>query len=220
MLVAFISDVHANLPALDAVVEKLEKCDEVYCCGDIVGYYPYPDEVVEVLRESDVKCVMGNHDFAVVTGDFSGFNYMAEKAGKWTMVNAKEETLDFLTELPFSLKTEYFSVYHGKPGEGMEVIFEYVFPDDDLEKFVEEGCIVVGHSHIQFVRWYGKNFFLNPGSVGQPRDGDPRAAYAIFDTEKWKIELKRVNYNIDEVCEAVERENLPYYLCERLYKGF
>ncbi len=220
MLLAFISDVHANLPAMEAVVDRLNNCDEIYCCGDVVGYYPYPDEVVEMFKQLEVKSVMGNHDFAVVTNDFYGFNEMARAAGTWTTKNASEETLDYLAELPLSIITENFSIYHGRPGEGMEVLFDYVFPEDDLEQFVVGGNVVVGHSHIQFVRWFRGRFFLNPGSVGQPRDGDPRAAYAILNTENWKLELKRVSYNIDEVCEAVEKAGLPEFLCERLYRGY
>ncbi len=219
-LVGFISDIHANLPALDAVMEKLERCDEIYCCGDVVGYYPYPNEVVEVLKDADVKSVLGNHDYAVLTNDFTTFNSIAREAGEWTVKHVTEETIEYLSELPLSIETETFEIYHGRPGEGFEVIFDYVFPDDDLESFLSGKSVVVGHSHLQFVRWFGELFFLNPGSVGQPRDGDSRAAYALFDTERFRIELCRVSYNIEEVCEAVEKANLPYFLCERLYRGY
>ena len=219
MLIAFISDIHGNLPALEAVVRKLESCDEIYCCGDVVGYYPFPDEVVEILKELGVRSVLGNHDYSVLTGDFTGYNSMAREAGMWTVKHISEEALDYLAELPFSIKTDLFEIYHGMPGDGLEVIFEYVFPEDDVESFVSDRSVAVGHSHIQFIRWVGDRFFLNPGSVGQPRDGDPRAAYALLDVEKWRVELKRTGYNIEEVCEAIERENLPQYLCERLYDG-
>ena len=229
MLVAFISDVHGNLPALEAVVEKLEACDEIYCCGDVVGYYPFPNEVVELLISLDVKSVLGNHDYAVLTNDFTGFNSIAREAGVWTVKHISDRSLDYLAELPFSIKTELFEIYHGMPGEGLESLFEYVFPEDDLEYLIDDRSVVVGHSHIQFVRWFNSLnsqldpfyplFFLNPGSVGQPRDGDPRAAYALLDTESWKVKLERTKYNIEEVCEAVEKAGLPDFLCERLYRG-
>jgi len=222
MLVAFISDIHGNLPAFEAVLERIEVCDEIYCCGDVVGYYPFPDEVVELMISFNVRSVLGNHDYAVLTGDFTGFNSMAREAGMWTAKHMSDRTLDYLAELPFSIKTDLFEIYHGMPGEGLETLFEYVFPED-VDQLVDliggNRNVVVGHTHIQFVRWFGKSFFLNPGSVGQPRDGDPRAAYAILDTENWRIRLERTEYNIEEVCEAVERAGLPGFLCERLYRG-
>ncbi len=217
MLVGIISDVHANLPALQSVLDRLEKCDEIYCCGDVVGYYPYPNEVVELFKNYDIHSVLGNHDFAVLTNDFSGFNTIAEVAGMWTVENLSEKSYDFLSELPFSIKTEIFSIYHARPGEGLEVLFDYLFPE---EVFEPEVSTAVGHTHLQFVKWFGEKFLLNPGSVGQPRDGDSRAAYAILNTENTKISLERTKYDIDEVCEALEKENLPEFLCERLYMGF
>ncbi len=218
MLIGLISDVHANLPALQAVLDKLENCDEIYCCGDIVGYYPYPNEVIEMLRDYEINSVLGNHDYSVLTGDVSGYNYVAETTLRWTISHIKDENIEFLSELPFSISTNYFSVYHGKPGEGLEVLFEYIFPEYLNDVSFDEN-VVIGHTHIQFVKWFDDKFVLNPGSVGQPRDGDSRAAYAVFDSECFKIKLKRTNYNIDEVCDAVDKAGLPTYLCDRLYMG-
>ncbi len=223
MRIGLISDVHGNLIALERVLEELNSCDEIYCAGDVVGYYPFPNEVVEVLKGYGVRSVMGNHDYAVVTGDFSGFNPYAEEAGRWTRERLRPENLEWLAELPIKIETEWFDMYHGAPAED-EMAFEiYLFPEDPMiEDFVETlgKSIVVGHTHVQFLKYFGDRFFLNPGSVGQPRDGDPRSAFAIFDTESGKVVLRRVEYEIDEVCDAVMKAGLPEFLCFRLYNGY
>ncbi len=223
MKIGLISDIHGNLVALEEVLKSLNDCDEIYCAGDVVGYYPFPNEVVEILRDNDVKCVMGNHDYAVVTGDFFGFNEYARIAGEWTRKNLKEENLDWLSELPLKLETEWFLICHGMPAEDLRIIEEYIFPDDPRIEYILEDLeenVVVGHTHIQFVKWHRGLFFANPGSVGQPRDGNPDSAFAIYDTEKNEIKLKRVKYNIQEVYDAVVKAGLPEFLGDRLFHGY
>ena len=223
MKIGLISDVHGNLIALERVLEELEGCDVIYSAGDVVGYYPFPNEVVEIFRREGIGSVKGNHDHAVATGDFSGFNPFAEEAGRWTRERLSRENLEWLSKLPIKIETEWFDIYHGAPAED-EMAFEiYLFPEDPMvEDFVRMArkSIVVGHTHIQFLRYFDDLFFLNPGSVGQPRDGDPRSAFAIFDTESGKAILRRVEYDIDEVCDAVMKAGLPEFLCFRLYNGY
>ncbi len=223
MKVGVISDVHGNLVALTEVLDRLNDCDVIYCAGDVVGYYPFPNEVIELFIKEEIKSVMGNHDYAVANNDFSGFNPYAEEAGRWTREHLEREYLKWLSELPIKIETEWFNIYHGAPADD-ELAFEvYIFPEDPMiEEFVRtlKVNLVVGHTHIQFLRYFGDLFFLNPGSVGQPRDGDSRAAFAILDTEASKVILKRVKYNIEEVCDAVMKEGLPEFLCFRLYEGW
>jgi len=223
MRVGIISDVHGNLVALEEVLERLESCEKIYCAGDVVGYYPFPNEVVETFQRMEIESVMGNHDYAVANNDFWGFNPYAAEAGVWTRKNMKREYLIWLSKLPIKIETDWFSVYHGTPADDETAFEVYIYPDDpiifEFLRIIGKN-VIVGHTHIQFLRESGGKFFVNPGSVGQPRDGDPRAAFAIYDTEKNKFELKRVRYNIDEVCEAVERAGLPEFLCNRLYDGF
>jgi len=177
---------------------------------------------VEVFVEEGIKSVMGNHDKAVVESDFSGMNPTARVAGEFTRKVIERKNLEWLANLPISIDTEYFSVYHGMPSDDEESAVDvYVFPGDPLiESLLETGNVVVGHTHIQFVEEHHGRLFVNPGSVGQPRDGDPRAAYAIFDTETGKVKLGRVEYDIEEVCEAVSKAGLPDVLCSRLFEGY
>ncbi len=223
MKIGLISDVHGNLIALETVLEKLNHCDRIYCAGDVVGYYPFPNEVIEIFIREGIESVMGNHDYAVANNDFSGFNPYAEEAGRWTRENLRKEYLEWLSKLPIKIETEWFDIYHGAPAED-ETAFEiYLFPEDpvvlDFLRMLKRN-IVVGHTHIQFLREIDGYIFVNPGSVGQPRDGDPRSAFAIFDTESGKAILRRVEYDIDEVCDAVMKAGLPEFLCFRLYEGF
>jgi len=221
--IGLISDIHSNYIALEKVLEKLNACDEIYCAGDIVGYYPFPNEVVETLIEEGIKSVVGNHDRAVVDSDFSGMNPVARIAGEFTRKVIEKKNLEWLAKLPISIESEYFSMYHGMPSDDESAYDVYIFPGDPLiEAFLENSDrnIIVGHTHIQFIEEHHGRAFINPGSVGQPRDGDPRAAYAIFNTETGKIRLERVEYNIEEVCEAVLKAGLPETLCSRLFEGY
>ncbi len=223
MMVGIISDVHGNLIALEEVLKRLNRCEVIYCAGDVVGYYPFPNEVIEIFKEHEIKSVMGNHDYAVVTGDFFGFNVYARIAGEWTRKNLKDENLEWLTNLPLRIETDWFNVYHGMPSDDLSVLEEYIFPNDPrIELSLEElgKNVIVGHTHVQFVKWYKGLFFANPGSVGQPRDGNPDSAYAIYDTEKGRIELKRTKYRIQEVYESVINSGLPEFLGERLFLGY
>jgi putative phosphoesterase len=221
MRIGLISDVHSNLIALEKVLEKLNSCDRIYCAGDVIGYYPYPKETIEKFIEEGIESVLGNHDDAILRSDFSGMNPYAVKALIYTKERIDERSFEWLASLLVSIETEYFRIYHGMPAENESALTTYLFPYDPLiDSFVEKyGNLVVGHTHIQFKKNFEKGFFLNPGSVGQPRDGDSRAAYAIFDSDSLKIKLERVGYNIDEVYEAVLRAGLPEFLGKRLYDG-
>ncbi len=223
MKIGLISDIHGNLIALEEVLKHLNNCDEIYCAGDVVGYYPFPNEVIEILKRENVRSVMGNHDYAVVTGDFFGFNVYARIAGEWTRKNLTENSLDWLSNLPINIETTWFTMYHGIPAEDLRAIEEYVFPDDPRIDYILsdlERNVVVGHTHIQFIRWHKNLFFANPGSVGQPRDGNPDSAFAIYDTERNEMKFRRVKYNIQEVYNAVIKAGLPEFLGERLFNGY
>lgn len=221
MKIGLISDVHGNIVALEKVLERLESCDIIYSAGDVVGYYPYPDETVEKFKEEGIKSVKGNHDHAVSSSDFSGMNPFAKEAGMYTRRVMDEKNLEWLYNLPISIKTEYFEIYHGAPGEDELTYTIYLFPDDPLIEFFLEkhGNIVVGHTHIQFTERHGERVAINPGSVGQPRDGDSRAAYAVFDTESQNVKLERTKYNIQEVLDAVLKAGLSEFLGRRLFEG-
>ncbi len=225
MKIGIIADIHANLVALDSVLQKLDACDEILCAGDVVGYYPYFNEVIEIFRQERIYSVIGNHDYAVVTGDHSQLDTYGKISVNFTRKRLDEKNKEWLGSLPYQLQTDYFNLYHGTPADSIDALFVYIFPTFPLiDKILEEEGknVVVGHTHIQFEKKHAKQdlMLMNPGSVGQPRDGDCRAAFAIFDTEKGEFTLKRVEYNIEEVYFAVHNSGLPIAQGLRLFKGW
>mgnify|MGYP000209184271 CR=1 FL=1 len=208
-MIGIIADIHANLPALQSVLDKLQGAEAIYCAGDIVGYGPYPAEVLEIVKEEGIISVMGNHDYAVIDQSvLPWFNPLAREAIRYTARVLSPEHKSYLLSLPWKIDGEFLMVH----GSLRDPLFEYLLPGA-LPKTSK--LTIIGHTHIQFF----EGLWLNPGSVGQPRDGDPRAAFAVFDPEKGKIKLKRTSYNIDEVAEEILRVNLPKFLADRLYEG-
>ena len=216
---AFISDIHGNLPALECVLDEVAGYT-IYCAGDLVGYGPWPNEVVDCIRSMDMVCVRGNHDYAAVTDDTSGFNYMASEAAHWSHRRMTADNIRYLSSLPEVYSSGDLLIVHGSPRDQLN---EYVYPEDPyfeaLFDGLGEGVIVLGHTHVPFVRRVGGKIVFNPGSVGQPRDGNPGASYATYDTEEEKVVFHRVEYPIDDVVEMVEAQGLPLKIGQRLYLG-
>lgn len=220
MRIGFVSDIHGNLPAFKVVLERLEGI-EVYCLGDLVGYNPYPNEVIEIVRKRGINCIMGNHDYAVLTGDVSNFSYIAAEAVMWTKKRTSDNNLKFLASLPKVLSKRGFYMVHGSPRDPLD---EYVFPEhsymDAFLELIEQDILVMGHTHVPFVHSSEKGIIFNPGAVGQPRDGDPRASYAIFDTDTGKISIERAEYDINTVAGEIKKSGLPVALADRLFLGY
>ncbi|MGQ9719277.1 MAG: metallophosphoesterase family protein [Nitrososphaerales archaeon] len=224
---AVISDIHGNFDALDAVLKSIDK-KSIYCLGDLVGYGANPNEVIEWARDYGVKCVMGNHEYAVVTGDASWFNWDAQRAVFWTRSNLKRENLEFIRSLPKRMELEIGGsrtlFVHGSPNDP---IFEYVMPDthDELfDYYLSNNRVQVvglGHTHIPFMYKSDRGVVFNPGSVGQPRSGDPRACYVVLTIGKGgvRVEHKLVEYDIHSAAEKIIKANLPRFLAERLFAG-
>lgn len=218
---AVIADIHSNLPALERVLGET-KGMKVFCLGDLVGYNPFPNEVVELLRQTNIPSIRGNHDYAVITGDTSWFNPVAARAIEWTRKVITDENLEFLEGLPIIHDNEFYAV-HGSPRNPLE---EYVFPDYPAEilsgffEYTESKAMALGHTHIPFVRRLDKGIVFNPGSIGQPRDMNPKASYAVFETGDNYVEIKRVEYGISEVSSAIKEAGLPSLLAERLHVGW
>ena len=216
-----IADVHGNLPALEAVLDELPKAKTLHL-GDVVGYNPYPREVIELLQERRIASVMGNHDNAVLTGDVSWFNPVAARAILWTREHLSEEELAYLASLPLEIKNEVCAV-HGSPRRRLE---EYVFPDYPDEvlsgflKLAGRRILAMGHTHVPFWRRVGDALVVNPGSVGQPRDGDARASFASIDLSTLEVEIVRVEYDISRVAREILRAGLPAVLAQRLFEGY
>jgi len=244
MRVLVISDIHANLNALDAVLNDAGTVDEVWCLGDIVGYGPSPNEVLARLRSLPnlTCCVLGNHDVAVLGEmNFAVFNTDARKSLLWQQETISADNLTFLRGLPQqSIVKEQVTLAHGSPRDPVwEYILNTLIARLNFEAFDSSYCFV-GHSHIQCyfqldlqndrislevpavnqVVQLSPRAILNPGSVGQPRDRDPRASYAIFDTKAETWEPRRVVYDIETVQKLIRAAGLPEKHAARLAEGW
>jgi diadenosine tetraphosphatase ApaH/serine/threonine PP2A family protein phosphatase len=242
MRIALLSDVHGNLPAFQAVVADVDSAgvEEVWCLGDLVGYGAEPDACVELARERCDLCLAGNHDL-VVTGaiDIGDFSSSAAAAAQWTRDIIGAEALEFLRGLSPQLDGREIGLYHASP---RDPVWEYVLSSwqaDECMDLMDQRVAAIGHSHVAlFFHRTGEGqvegapaeaglerdlsdgeWLINPGGVGQPRDGDPRAAWLLLDTESWSAEWRRVEYPIDRAASAIEEAGLPTVLAQRLYTG-
>ncbi|MEO8625150.1 MAG: metallophosphoesterase family protein, partial [Candidatus Limnocylindrales bacterium] len=219
MRIAVLSDIHGNLPALEAVLEALKPYDAIWQLGDVVGYGPQPDEVVARLRAEGATGVRGNHDSAAIGAlDTDAFNDDARTAVEWTAERISPITRDWLAALPLRTASEPFTLVHGSP---RDPTWEYVYSAGvaraNLPLFETTHCLV-GHTHVPLVfrQRNGKvegvhvkgnmayalkeeRLVINPGSVGQPRDGDPRASALLLDTDAGTLDWHRVEYPIEQV---------------------
>jgi putative phosphoesterase len=225
MLVGLIADVHSNAIALKAVLSTFGAMgvEKILHAGDIVGYNPYPNETIELFTGKKIISILGNHDRALITGDASGFNPYAAAAIMWTGNVISTENTSYIAGLrdieSITIDGKRLMMVHGSPLD----IDEYIYPEDasqGLLSIADANILVLGHTHIQFKKEYPEGLIINPGSVGQPRDGDPDSAYAILDTGSGKIELKRIRYDIEKVIEDMLAAHLPEKLALRLRCGF
>ena len=241
MRAAIISDIHANLIAMEAVLEASQPFDVVWCLGDLVGYGPRPQECIALLRSFPHLCVAGNHDYAAIGRlKLEEFNAVAVRAFRWTLGQLNTDNLGFLESLPNRIIDDPVMLVHGSP---RQPIWEYLCDPfaarQNFDLLDTEVCFV-GHTHRctlfienevaqglmrepragdTFVIGAGGRAIVNPGSVGQPRDGDPRAAYAIYDAELGVITFHRVEYDIDSTARQMQEAGLPSTLIHRLARG-
>ncbi len=245
MRILILSDLHANWPALEAVLSDADgRYNQVVCCGDLVGYNPDPGRVVDWVRAHCHAVIRGNHD-KVVAGleSLEWFNEAAQAAARWTIATLSRDQIEYLRNLPSGpLTLEGFQIWHGSSRDEDEYV-------TDLREavpcfaFVDSPLAFFGHTHLQggFFSLHRRVgvipavprieselllqlepdtvMMVNPGSVGQPRDADPRAAYAIFDSEQKVVALRRVKYPIEKTLAAINRAGLPDVLGQRLLAG-
>ena len=244
MRCAILGDIHSNLAAFQAVLHDLESrggFDKIWCLGDVVGYGPEPHACIELLCRYEHICVAGNHDWAAAGKiNISDFNPAAAQACRWTAEQLTETDIDYLRNLPLKLCQDNFTLAHGSP---RQPIWEYLISVEaarDNYAFFETDFCLVGHSHIPLVFEYisedtciirevqngaslvlGQNrLIINPGGVGQPRDSDPRASYAIFDTEARSVCHYRAEYDIGDTQRKMVERGLPESLILRLNHGW
>jgi putative phosphoesterase len=218
MQVGVISDVHSNLVALEAVLADMPNVDRLVCAGDVVGYNPWPAACVDELRERSVPTVMGNHDRMVATDRNFGGNSMAQAGVSHAKAELNDVQRTWVQNLPRErvLFDGRLKLVHDHP----EVQDRYTYPEAFSPDLLgTEDALILGHTHVQHHEHYDEGVVLNPGSVGQPRDRDPRAAYALVDLEDLSVEERRVEYDIDRVVEEIRDVGLPMATGERLADG-
>jgi putative phosphoesterase len=226
--VAFLSDIHANQHALARVLEHAESegVDQLYCLGDIVGYNAFPNECIAALRKAGVHAVMGNHDWAATVGEPEGFNVFAVAGVEHSRRTLTEDNKRWLIALPQERRAQVegqtLAMYHGSP---RDPLLEYVFPFTDPQNLEEMAkaagsprVVALGHTHLP-MQVGKRTMFLNPGSVGQPRDSDPRCSYAILDLPSMAVHFHRLDYDVDGAARAVREAGLPDFLWQRLLQG-
>ncbi len=238
--IGVFSDIHGNWHALKAVLDDLDQqgVEELFCCGDVVGYGAFPNECCEALRERRAPTIAGNHDHAALgRTNISFFNDVAKAAVLWTRQTLTPENYEFLAGLPMALSSGDFYFVHASPHSPEE--WNYVLTRGEaklcFQHFKERFCFI-GHSHQPFVieQYEGaiacpsspivtiqadKRYLINVGSVGQPRDRNPMACYAIVDMPKHRIEFHRVEYDIQAAQDGILRSQLPSPLADRLGFG-
>lgn len=239
MRIAVLSDIHANLVALDAVLAAIGPVDAVWHLGDVVGYGPDPDGVVDRLRATGAIGVKGNHDAAAVGGsEIEWFNPDARRAMEWTRTAISRRTAAWLEALPQRERRDDWTLVHGSP---REPIWEYVtsVPVARANLAVLEARVGLhGHTHLpvafleedgrvevvspgdgSVLELRGRRALVNPGSVGQPRDGDPRSSFLVLDTDADTVSWHRTGYDIAAVQAAIRAAGLPASLAARLGVG-
>lgn len=242
MRVLVVSDIHANLMALEAVISDAGSFDRIWCLGDVVGYGPDPNECVQLLRRFDLVCLAGNHDWAALGKlDLTTFNADAREAVTWTQRMLAPPVRDFLETLPSFYEIGNFTLAHASPRQPLwEYILDPLIAAINFNFFTTPYCLV-GHTHTPVIYELKLNpracqarppqngvvielsdsqLIINPGSVGQPRDSDPRAAYGILDTDKKTWEHRRVEYPIDDTQNRMRQHALPHRLITRLKFGW
>jgi len=245
MRVAAITDIHANLPALEAVFAAIADAgvEQIWCLGDVVGYGVEPDACADLVRERCDVSLVGNHDLAVLGElDISSFSESAAIAVEWTRGNVAERTLEFLRGLKPSGERNGLGLFHASP---RDPVWEYVLSGEQADACMDaqpQRIGLIGHSHVAlfFTRPEGEPdgetrgaqasdgalldlslgaWLVNPGSVGQPRDGDPRAAWLEIDTEAETACFHRVAYEVERAAAPIAAAGLPDRLADRLFTG-
>ncbi len=244
MRIAAITDIHGNLPALEAVFEATEaaEVEEVWCLGDVVGYGVQPEACIDLVRERCAVCLVGNHDLAVLGSlDIASFSEAAAIAVEWTRANVSERTLEFLRDLEPQGERDDIGLFHASP---RDPVWEYVLSGEQAQAGMDASAQrigLIGHSHVAlfFNRPEGEQdetrgsqasdgalldlgrgeWLINPGSVGQPRDGDPRAAWLELDSSAETASFHRVAYDVERAAAPIAEAGLPSRLADRLYIG-
>lgn len=239
MRYGIFSDIHSNLEALEEVLKAYQKedIDSYFCLGDLVGYATEPNECIEKIKNLNCVTIAGNHDWACINKlSLDYFNDLARRSIIWTKPKLKQENKNYLESLNLIYKDKNFTLTHGSLDNPQE--FYYIFDAKDcVETFnlLETNICFIGHTHragffikaeenisystVPIKIEKSKKYIVNVGSVGQPRDRDPRASFCIYDTKKQEVEIKRIDYKFKRTSNKIIEAGLPLFLAERLLVG-
>jgi diadenosine tetraphosphatase ApaH/serine/threonine PP2A family protein phosphatase len=232
MRIAIISDIHSNFEALASAISQIDALyvDEIFCLGDIIGYGPYPNECMNLVRERCTAVVKGNHDSGL-TGEtpLAHFNQYGRSAITWTQKQISGDNLKYLKELPLVSVQDDVTLVHASPLKPEMWTYVIAWPDaQECFKAFETSLCFIGHTHVPVIVGEdssinsfrkGSRYLINVGSIGQPRDGNPYASFGLLDTEKWIYENIRVAYDVEKTADAISRAKLPEFLGKRLFLG-
>ncbi|HJV30530.1 MAG TPA: metallophosphoesterase family protein [Gaiellaceae bacterium] len=235
--VAIVTDLHANIPALEAMLTRTDELEAkaVYCGGDLVGYGPHPNDVCQLIEERAIATIYGNYDYAIARDlDDCGCFYptpndreTGQRSVAWTLEHSDERSKRFMHDLPFDLRFELagkrIRLVHGSPRK----VNEYLLEDRAASTFVRiaqlADCdiLLFGHTHKPWVREYGGVLFVNCGSVGKPKDSDPRGSFAVLTESDGRISvsIERIEYDARAVAGEIRSVGLPHELAEQLLEG-
>jgi predicted phosphodiesterase len=237
MRIAIISDIHSNLEALETALTYIREnnIDKIFCLGDIVGYGPNPNECVELIKENCEQVIIGNHDHAVLgLTSVEYFNDFAKISTGWTAKTMTDENKTYLAKLDFKHYTNGYCLVHATPSEPAQ--WHYILSENDAYHeftcFDQHVCFI-GHSHFPIVfskKGFSREkkiklekrnkYIINVGSIGQPRDGNPRTCFCIYKPDKNMVEYVRLDYDIAKTREKIIKEGLPVFLADRLTRGY
>lgn len=215
-MTAILSDIHGNLPALESVLKKVDELGimSVYSIGDVAGYYNMINECIQMLSDRGIKNILGNHDYYLINNINSGRSSKVDSSILYQRKMITPENLSWLKNSDTFISNPTFFAVHGGINDYLdEYVYEYSFPKDIIQKI-----FFTAHTHIPFVFKKSGKTHANPGSVGQPRDKDPRSSFAVLD-ESGNVEIVRVEYDIDKIDFSMRKAGFPKDFTENLYKG-
>lgn len=215
-MIGLISDIHGNYTALMAVLKELDKMnvDEIYCLGDIVGYYTQVNECIDELKKRNVLCVLGNHDWYMVSNTNCIRSKSVNICIEYQRKLIKHENMNWLLSNPIARRINNLFIVHGGWNNPLD---EYINPDTNYFKDIDGVLFASGHTHVQKISILDKKIYCNPGSVGQPRDNDPRASFAVIQDNMFQ--LHRVQYDISTVAKLMQEAGFDDYYYGSLYTG-
>ncbi|MEM2768758.1 MAG: YfcE family phosphodiesterase [Candidatus Pacearchaeota archaeon] len=228
MKIAIISDIHSNFIALKEVLREIKKkkIKKIFCAGDIIGYASMPNECIKELIKNNIKSIYGNHEFVLLNFQYANLlNYQALKALIWHKENLENFAWRWIKKLKekliLKIGSKKIMIFHGSP----ENCFEYIWPDTSKEIFeywlkkYNVDILIFGHTHIPFIKNINSKLVINPGSIGQPRDGNNKASFCIIDLENLEAKIFRKIYDINKIAEDIKQKGLPRIFADRLYLG-